>query len=114
MQKTYLHSGKQLITVTSYNRLYVIACHAQLSIRQSHRTNKRVHMYKVAAQRRPDACETASPNLVVNSGAAGMPPRIAPADNVNHLLCGEPLPIVFFYPPTENKWAAQLAVWLRC
>lgn len=52
--------------------------------------------------------------FVLNSRAAGMPPRIAPADNVNHLLCGEPLPIVFFYPPTENKWAAQLAVWLRC
>lgn len=49
-----------------------------------------------------------------NSRARGMLPGIAPADNVNHLLCGEPLPMVFFCPPTENKWATQLAVRVRC
>lgn len=79
------------------------------TIRASQTTNKRVNMYKVAAHTLVKWL-----SLVLNSRAAGMPPWIAPADNVNHLLCGEPLPIVFFYPPTENKWAAQLAVWLRC
>lgn len=32
-----------------------------------------------------------------------MPARIAPADNVTHPLCGEPLPIVFFYPPNRKQ-----------
>lgn len=53
-------------------------------------------MHKVAAQTQPGACKSGFAQLAVNSRAAGMPPWITPADNVNHLLCGELLPIVFF------------------
>lgn len=74
-------------------------------------TTKELNVFK-EAKTRAHTCDMALPYF--NSRAAGMPPQIAPADNVNHLLCGEPLPIVFFYPPIENKWATQLAVWLRC
>lgn len=45
-------------------------------------------------------CEMAA---AVNGGAAGMPTRIAPADNVNHLLCAQPLPFAFFYPQQKTN-----------
>lgn len=43
-------------------------------------------------------------HLVVESEAApGMPAWSASADNVNHQLCGGPLPIVFFYPQQKTN-----------